>query len=251
MSRIPEVLQLLRGNRFDSAIPLVTEILRNAAAESSQKLADEARELVRYQGFFKDTAQAMTSESYFRTVHNLLSELAGPESPAAMAAAENLAGLLGSINKVDEAIALREKVLAHVSGRFPKDDQRVMIVRDGLSILYQRAGHEDKLKALYQDTGLCEHLQPAEQYVRDHGGRVISSGRPWSANCHVWVYFDTILDCDGLIKGLGLAPCVQTHDHRGTHDGSERGIVCTVHHDGVMGPHPADAPVSAKIVTIP
>ena len=251
MSRIPEILQLLRGNRFDSAIPLVTEILRNAAAESSQKLTNEARELVRYQGFFKDTAQAMTSESYFRTVHNLLSELAGPESPATMAAAENLAGLLGSIDKVDEAIALREKVLAHVSGRFPKDDQRVMIVRDGLSILYQRAGHEDKLKALYQDTGLCEHLRTAEKYIRKQGGRVISAGQPWSANCHVWVYFDTLLDCDSLIKGLALASCVQIHDHRGTHDGSERGIVCTVHHDGIMGPHPVDAPASAKTVTVP
>jgi hypothetical protein len=249
MSRIPEILQLLRENRFDSAIPLVAETLRSAATESPQKLTDQARELVRYQGFFKNTAQAMTSESYFRSVHNLLSELAGPESPAAMAAAENLAGLLGSIDKVDEAIALREKVLAHVSGRFPNDDQRVMIVRDGLSVLYQRAGRDDKLKALYQDTGLCEHLQTAEEYVRDHGGRVISSGRPWSANCHVWVYFDTILDCDGLIKCLGLASCVRTHDHRGTHDGSERGIVCTVHHDGIMGRHPADAPASAKIVT--
>ena len=251
MSKTPEILQLLRENRFDTAITLVTEALRNAARESPQKLTDEARELVRFQGFFKNAAQAMTSEAYFRTVHSLLSELAGPESPVAMAAAENLAGLLGSIDKVDEAIALRERVLAHLSGRFPSDDQRVTIVRDGLSVLYQRAGLEEKLKALYQDTGLCEHLRTAESYVRDHGGRVISSGRPWSANCHVWVYFDTLLDCDRLIKGLGLAPCIQVHDHRGTHDGSERGIVCTVHHDGIMGPHPADAPASAKIVTVP
>ena len=251
MSTIPEILQLLRDNRFDEAIPLVNTALRSAASESPQKLTDAARDLVRFQGFFKNTAQAIESEPYFRSVHTLLSELAGPESPAAMAAADNLGSLLGSIDKVDEGIALREKVLAHLRSRFPGDDQRVMLVRDGLSILYQRAGHEDKLKALYQDTGLCEHLQPAEQYVRDHGGRVISSGRPWSANCHIWVYFDTILDCDSLIKGLGLASCVQTHDHRGTHDGSERGIVCTVHHDGLMGPHPTDAPASAKIVTVP
>jgi len=251
MSKTPEILQLLRENRFDTATTLVTEALRNAARESPQKLTDEARALVRFQGFFKNTAEAMTSESYFRTVHSLLAELAGPESPAAMAAAENLAGLLGSIGKVEEAIALREKILAHLSGRFPSDDPRVMIVRDGLSVLYQRAGDENKLKALYQDTGLCEHLRPAEKYVREQGGRVISTGQPWSANCHVWVYFDTLLDCDRLIQGLGLASCVQIHDHRGTHDGSERGIVCTVHHDGIMGPHPVDAPASAKVVTVP
>lgn len=250
MSTPSEILQLLRENRFETALPLVTETLRKAAAESPQKLTDVARDLVRFQGFFKNTAQAMTSEPYFRAVHTLLSELAGPESPAAMASAENLAGLLGSIDKVDEAISLREKILAHFSTRFPSDDQRIMILRDGLSILYQRAGREDKLKALYQDTGLCEHLRVAEEYIRNQGGRVVSSGQPWSANCHIWVYFDTILDGDSLIKGLGLASCVQTHDHRGTHDGSERGIVCTVHHDGIMGPHPADAPASAKTITV-
>ena len=251
MNTIPEILQLLRENRFDSAITQVTETLRQAAAESPQKLMDVARDLVRWQGFFKNTAQAMTSEPYFRSVHSLLEELTGPESPAAMAAAENLAGLLGSIGKVDEAITLREKVLAHLSTRFPKDDQRVMIVRDGLSILYQRAGRDNKLKELYQDTGLCEHLQAAEKYIREQGGRVVSSGRPWSANCHVWIFFDAILDCDRLVQGLGLASCVQVHDHRGTHDGSERGIVCTVHHDGIMGPHPADASPAAKTVTVP
>jgi hypothetical protein len=248
---IPEIMQLLRENRFDEAIPQVTATLRNAASESPQKLTDAARDLVRFQGFFKNTTQAITSEPYFRTVHSLLAELAGPESPAAMAAADNLGTLLGSIDRVDEAIPLREKVLADLRSRFSGDDQRVMIVRDGLSILYQRAGREDKLKELFQDTGLCEHLQAAEKYVRDQGARVVSAGRPWSANCHIWVYFDRILDSDRLIKGLGLDPCVEVHDHRGTHDGSERGIVCTVHHDGIMGPHPADASPAAKIVTVP
>jgi hypothetical protein len=251
MSSVPEIMQLLRENRFDDAIPQVTTTLRNAAAESPQKLMDVARELIRYQGFFKNTAQAMTSEPYFRTVHQLLSELAGPESPAAMAAADNLGALLGSIDKVDEGIALREKVLAHLLGRFPGDDSRVTTVRDGLGILYRRTGREDKLKDLFKDTGLCEHLQAAEKYVRDQGGRVVSTGRPWSANCHIWVFFDTILDSDRLIQGLGLDPCVQVHDHRGTHDGSERGIVCSIHHDGLMGPHPSDASAATKTVTVP
>ena len=251
MSTIPEILQLLKENRFDEAVPLVTESLRGAASESPQRLTDVARELVHWKGFFKNTDQAITSERYFRKVHGLLGELAGPESPAAMAAAENLAGLLGSIDQTDEAIALRERVLAHLLGRFRSDDQRVMIARDGLSILYQRAGREEKLKELYKDTGLCEHLQAAEKYVRDQGGRIVSAGRPWSANCRMWVYFDTILDSESLIQALGLDTCVQVHDHRGTHDGSERGIVCTIHHDGIMGPHPADASPAAKTVKAP
>jgi len=247
---VPEIVQLLRENRFDSAIPIVTETLRNAASQSTQKLTEVARDLVRWQGVFKNTAQAMTSESYFRTVHSLLAELTGPESPATMAAAENLAGLLGSIGRVDEAIELREAVLAEMSKRVPSDDPRLMMVRDGLSILYQRADRHDKLNELYKDTGLCEHLRAAEKYVRDQGGRVISTAQPWSANCHVWVYFDVLLDSDRLIKGLGLASCVQVHDHRGTHDGSECGIVCTIHHDGIMGPHPSDASPTTRKVTV-
>jgi hypothetical protein len=251
MSTVPEILHLLRENRFDEAIPLLTAALRSAAAQSPDRLTEAARDVVSWKGHFKNTSQAITSEPYFRAVHGLLAELAGPESPAAIAAADNLGGLLGSIDKVDEAIALREKVLTHLRSRFPNDDQRVMVVRDGLSILYRRTGREEQLNELFRDTGLCEHLTPAEKYVRDHGGRVVSAGRPWSANCHVWVYFDTMLDSDRLIKGLGLDPCVQAHDHRGTHDGSERGIVCTIHHDGLMGPHPSDASAATKTVTVP
>lgn len=246
---IAEIQQMLREGRFDSAIPLVTQTLREALQESPQRLTEIAREVVRFQGFFKNNAEAMTAEPYFRAVHGVLEELAGPESPAAMAAAANLAGLLGSIGKLDEAISLRERVLAHLISRFPSDDQRVMMVRDGLGILYRRAGQEEKLYRLYGDSGLCEHLLPAEEHIRGQGGQIVSIGRPWSANCHVWVYFDAILDCERLIAGLALDSCVQIHDHRGTHDGSERGIVCTAHHDGIMGPHPADAPAAAKTIT--
>jgi len=247
----PSILQLLREYRFDSAIPIVTQTLREAAEESPGRLSEVAQEIVRWQGVFKNNAQAKTAEPYFRTVYTLLEELAGPDSPVALKAADNLAGILGSIGKVDEAISLRERVLAQLRRRFPDDDQRVMNVRDGLAILLQRSGQDRKLQTLYADTTVCEHLQTADKYVRAQGAHVISAGRPWSANCHIWIYFDALLDCEHLIKGLGLAPCVQIHDHRGTHDGSERGIVCTIHNDGIMGPHPEDASPAAKIITVP
>jgi len=116
-----------------------------------------------------------------------------------------------------------------------------MRIRDGLAFLYGRAGREASAAAQYQDTGICAHLRPAEQYMREQGAKVTSCCQPWTANCHVWVYFDAVLDCERLIAKLRLDPCVQVHDHRGTHDGSERGIICTVHHDGVLGRHPEDA----------
>ena len=249
MSAISSILQMLRAQQFDDVVPAVSDALRKAAAESPDRLTQAAGEIVRWPGIFPNTAQARRSEPFFRTVYSLLSELSGPDSPVTIAAAENLAGLLGSIDKIDEAISLRERVLDYVTHRFPTDDQRVMIARDSLAILYRRAGVEDKADQLYDVTGLCEHLRSAEQYVRAQGARVVACCRPWTTNCHIWVYVDRLLDCERLIASLHLDPCIQLHDHRGTHDGSERGIVCTVHNDAIMGPHPADAPQGLKTIS--
>jgi hypothetical protein len=241
MEDVREIVRLLNAAQFEGAIPRATELLRNAAAEAPDRLREAARGVVAWQGFFANSSQAIASEPYFRAVYTTLAELAGPDSPAAMAAAENLAGIVGSIDKIDEAIALREKVMVHAAERYPKDDARYLRVRDGLAFLYRRAGREESASAQYENTGVCAHLHPAEQYLRAQGAKIASCCQPWTANCHIWVYFDAVLDCERLIQTLQLDACVQVHDHRGTHDGSERGIVCTVHHDGILGTHPADA----------
>jgi hypothetical protein len=137
---MPEFLKMLKECRFDEAIPLVSRTLRDAAADSPERLLEAAREEVAWKGYFGHAREAVASEPYFRAVYAVLGEVAGPDSPAAMAAAENLAGILGSIDKIDEAIALRERVLAHVARRFPIDDPRLLSVRDGLGFLYSRPG---------------------------------------------------------------------------------------------------------------
>ena len=241
---------MLKEHRFDQAVPLVESALREAAAQSPERLAEVARGVVAWRGIFAKASEEAASESYFRAVHRVLAELAGPESPAAMAAAENLAGILGSLGQTDEAIALREKVLDHVSRRFPADDPRVMQVRDGLAFLYRRAGHEAKVTKLFASVTLCEHLASAERYILGQGAKVVSCCQPWSENCHIWVYFDALLDCERLVQGLKLDACVVIHDHRGTHEGSERGLVCNIHHDALMGPHPSDAAPQVKTITL-
>jgi hypothetical protein len=127
----------------------------------------------------------------------------------------------------------------------------VLQVRDGLAFLYRHAGQEEKADELFANLGLCEHLGPLERYVRDHGAKLVSCCRPWSENCHIWAYFDALLDCERLIEALGLDPCVKIHDHRGTHDGSERGLICEIHNDGVMGLHPSDAGPTTRTIPAP
>lgn len=91
------VTELLKQGQYDRAIPLMELALREAAAESPERLTDVARGIVAWQGFFANSRETAASEPYFRAVLAVLEGLAGPESPAAMAAAENLAGLLGSL----------------------------------------------------------------------------------------------------------------------------------------------------------
>jgi len=58
----------------------------------------------------------------------------------------------------------------------------------------------------------------------------------WTQNCREWVYFDCYIDAGAIRRIFRMADCVHDHSHRGTHDGSERGLVCDqCHQDGIMG----------------
>jgi len=82
---------------------------------------------------------------------------------------------------------------------------------------------------------LCEHLAPIDADLHEQGLAETFRGQAWSNNCREWVYFDAVLDLDAIRAHHPLAPCVQEHVNLDTHNGTERGLVCQVHHDGVMG----------------
>ena len=82
---------------------------------------------------------------------------------------------------------------------------------------------------------LCEYLVALERAMRDAGVRQTYRGQAWSRSCRQWVYFDCYLDAAGVRARFDLAACVEDHAHRGTHDGQERGLVCTACQDGIMG----------------
>ena len=88
---------------------------------------------------------------------------------------------------------------------------------------------------------ICEHLRPLEQAILAHGIRETFRGQAWSLNCREWVYFDCFIDTTSVRANLVLSDCVQEHLHRGTHDGQERGFVCSQCYDGVMGSYEQNA----------
>jgi hypothetical protein len=82
---------------------------------------------------------------------------------------------------------------------------------------------------------VCEHLSALERALVAGGIAVTFRGQAWSQNCREWVYVDCFLDVPALRRRFALAPSVQEHAHRGTHDGQERGLVCATCHDAIVG----------------
>jgi hypothetical protein len=82
---------------------------------------------------------------------------------------------------------------------------------------------------------LCEHLHAVERAIAAEGIRETFRGQAWSHNCREWVYYDCYINLDAARGRFALDACVQDHIHRGTHDGEERGLVCTRCHDAIMG----------------
>jgi hypothetical protein len=89
---------------------------------------------------------------------------------------------------------------------------------------------------------ICEHLRPVLTYVLSTGAKVTFAGQAWSRNCRQWVYVTGVLDLADLRRRFPLPEFVHDHEHRGTHDGSERGLVCELCQDAVMGALPSSAP---------
>ncbi len=81
----------------------------------------------------------------------------------------------------------------------------------------------------------CEHLIALEQAILARGIPETFRGQPWTSNCREWVYFDCFIDIEAVARKLAFSDCVRQHLHRGTHDGQERGFVCSECHDGILG----------------
>jgi hypothetical protein len=88
---------------------------------------------------------------------------------------------------------------------------------------------------------VCEHLSALECEVLARGVKETYRGQTWSRNCREWVYFECCFDLAALRTRLDFQACVVDHIHRGTHDGSEAGFVCSQCWDAIMGAHPTNA----------
>jgi hypothetical protein len=85
---------------------------------------------------------------------------------------------------------------------------------------------------------MCEHLQALDLELRDKGIQETYRGQAWSDNCREWVYYNCVLDVDSLTRRFDFADCVKVHANDDPRSGTEKGFVCELCHDAVMGRHP-------------
>ena len=88
---------------------------------------------------------------------------------------------------------------------------------------------------------VCEHLSELEQAIIEAGMVITRRGSAWT-KAREWVYFDCVLDLAECRRRFSLPDFVVDHSHRGTHDGTEQGLVCNRCHDAIMGRHPVAFP---------
>ena len=91
----------------------------------------------------------------------------------------------------------------------------------------------------------CSHLQSLESALLEGGHQETFRGQAWS-EANEWVYFDCIIDLDFCRDEYDLPSFVIDHVHRGTHDGTEQGLVCQQCLTAVVGRHPEINPSGAR-----
>ena len=85
---------------------------------------------------------------------------------------------------------------------------------------------------------VCEHLSQLEQAILSAGIPETFRGQAWGKDCREWVYFACVIDIEKVQARFRLASSVVEHEHVGTHDGQELGLVCEDCHDAIIGFHP-------------
>jgi hypothetical protein len=89
------------------------------------------------------------------------------------------------------------------------------------------------------ELAVCVHLQAVEQALQGAGFRETYRGQPWTDQCRNWVYFDRIVPVEELLERQLYDPEIVTvHRNLDQRSGTEMGLYCSEHHDGLMGPLP-------------
>jgi hypothetical protein len=231
-----------REGRYADAIALASDLMNSAALVSSDEVKEVGRAVAEGRDFapiFGSSARAGEAAPFFEGVLKDLEFHLSAESAIAAGFAMKVAPFYVSQGRAEKAVNLVERAVLTFSTLLGPRHPQTRLARSTLAIFFRNMGRADRADGVFADTGICQHLRPAQEYIRSLGVRVFDVCTPWTQNCRTWVYFDkVVLDVESLKSRFGLPECVVVHSHRGTHDGAEHGLVCQADHDALMGVHP-------------
>lgn len=246
------VARAFAARQFEEAARLAEDAIVAAAVVSPgavRALADALLSAPRLQPIFRNTDEQLAAEPFYARVHAALEARLGADDLQVARARARVALEVAARGGDDRAADLLARSLETFTRALGPADPRTMALRSNLAVQYRNAGRPDRADALFAETGICEHLRPLEADLRARGARVFDVTRPWSDNCRTWVYLaDAVLDLKSLRARLLLPAFVVDHVHKGTVDGAEQGLVCSIDHDAVMGLHPDLAPATARVL---
>lgn len=88
---------------------------------------------------------------------------------------------------------------------------------------------------------VCEHLRALDEELTAAGIPVDYRERqPRACHCRAWTRFSRYLDLNSIRARMNFPACVEEHEWNDIWTGNERGFVCTVHDDAVIGDYAID-----------
>ena len=245
LDQIQKIVREYRDRDYDLAADRAEKLLDAAAKSSRQELTLIARMLgadPSLQPIFSHRGEANMATGFFQRLIAALEKYLPADDPTLARAFDRLALMYALHEQFDASARLLERSLRSNEKHHGPHSEHARLVRSNLAIQYRNMQQTNQSDKLFANTRICDHLQPVLEYIVKQGVHIGDVGTPWSNECNVWVYFEeAVLDAESLKKRFCLPDVVAVHTHRGTHDGSEHGLVCNEHHDALMGAHPSNA----------
>jgi hypothetical protein len=174
---------------------------------------------------------------YYEAVARTLGPLLDRGDSARVRCFQNLATVLATIGRVEEAERIRRDVFDELRATRPPEDHERMSACQWVASALRTSGEHSAADALYAEVPICTHLLPLREALLQSGAVITDAGHLWS-QAGVSIWFSRVLDPDALCRELALDACVISTENDDPRSGPELGVYCTVHRDSIVGPHP-------------
>jgi hypothetical protein len=236
MDALELALARVKEESFRDATPLAMQAI-DEAARGKRDLRATADELAGLMPVFNHASRYARALPFYEAVAGALCPLLARGDSARVRCMQNLALVLATVDRMADAERLRREAFEELdAARPPNDDARVRALNEVACALRTRGDHAGA-DALFAKLPICEHLQPVREELLRSGARIGTGGHLWSGTA-IWLWFNLVLDPEALQRKLALDACVSPTENDDPRSGPELGLRCTIHGDGIVGPHP-------------